>query len=175
METQSKRFVTSDSHFLHQNIIQYCNRPVDYNRMIIENWNSVVSDNDIVYHLGDFSAGVGKIKNGYNRLKVIAKHLNGTKILIRGNHDWYKDQAYIDDFGFSEVHDYLVVDEFFLCHYPLVHDSYSKKFKNKIDFLNDEFDKSGCTTLIHGHAHLTHFPGKMNVSVDLNNFTPVIF
>ncbi len=142
---------------------------------MIENWNSVVSDNDIVYHLGDFSAGVGKVKNGYNRLKIIAENLNGTKILIRGNHDWYKEQAYIDDFGFAEVHDYLVVDEFFLCHYPLVVDKYSKEHEKKINFLQDKFNEANCSTLIHGHTHLTNFPGKINASVDLNNFTPIIF
>ena len=51
-------FFTSDTHFNHENIIKYCSRPyVDKNEMnedLIKRWNSVVKENDIVFHLGDF-------------------------------------------------------------------------------------------------------------------------
>ena len=48
-----KYYVISDTHFLHDNTIKYCNRPEDYNERIIENWRKVVSDEDTVIHLGD--------------------------------------------------------------------------------------------------------------------------
>lgn len=54
-------FFTSDTHFGHANIINLCNRPFKdvnhMNDMLVENWNSVVSDDDTVFHLGDFALG----------------------------------------------------------------------------------------------------------------------
>ena len=50
-----KIFVTADTHFNHENIIKYCNRPFkdvnEMNEVIINNWNSVVSKDDIIYHI----------------------------------------------------------------------------------------------------------------------------
>lgn len=75
-------FLTSDTHFGHANILKHCDRPFqnveEMNETLITNWNNVVSDNDIVYHLGDFSF------RGYTRFK---NRLSGEIILIKGNHD----------------------------------------------------------------------------------------
>ena len=53
-----KIYIISDTHFNHENIIKYCNRPFkDINEMndaIIDNWNRIVKKDEIVYHLGDF-------------------------------------------------------------------------------------------------------------------------
>ncbi len=106
----------------------------------------------------------------------IARSLNGRKILIRGNHDHYSDAIYIQDFGFEEVHRYLTVNDYFLCHYPLVVDKYTKdKMLTEIRHLQLKHKESGSKTIIHGHSHLTHFDGKINASVDLHNFTPIPF
>lgn len=51
------------------------------NETLISNWNSVVSDDDIIYHLGDFCL------SDKTSIKKIASILNGHKILVRGNHD----------------------------------------------------------------------------------------
>ena len=78
-------YFTADTHFGHTNVIDYENRPfVDATEMdfsIIRRWNSVVKPEDTVYHLGD----VGFVRK--SRLREIVNQLNGTKILIRGNHD----------------------------------------------------------------------------------------
>lgn len=43
-------FFIADTHFNHSNIIKYCNRPFisseDQTSKLIENWNSVVKDED---------------------------------------------------------------------------------------------------------------------------------
>jgi len=52
-------FFTSDTHFDDEFAIQYFNRPFksvdEMNVVIVEKWNSVVTENDTVYHLGDFT------------------------------------------------------------------------------------------------------------------------
>ena len=76
-------YVTSDTHFNHKNIIEYCNRPYssveEMNKAIIDNWNSVVKDEDTVYVLGDFCLG------GKEAIKELCSQLKGHKILIKGN------------------------------------------------------------------------------------------
>ena len=90
----SRIFVTSDTHFSHVNIIKYCNRPYasveEMNNALIDNWNSVVKNDDLVIHLGDFALG--------RTIQDIKKHLdklNGNKILILGNHDSLSQDDYI--------------------------------------------------------------------------------
>jgi len=79
----SNIYFTSDLHLGHKNIIQYCNRPFvsidEMNKVLIDNWNSVVKSNDTVYQLGDFSFN----KNP----KTYLSQLNGNIIHIWGNHD----------------------------------------------------------------------------------------
>ena len=57
--SEVKIWFTSDLHFGHQNIIKFCNRPwetvEEMDKALIENWNSVVGENDIVFDLGDFA------------------------------------------------------------------------------------------------------------------------
>ena len=78
-------FFTSDTHFWHNNVIKFCNRPFssieEMNDTIIENWNRVVDKNDIVIHLGDFCFC------GSDKFKELVEKLNGRIYLILGNHD----------------------------------------------------------------------------------------
>lgn len=96
-----KIFVCSDTHFNHANIIKYCNRPFkdvdEMNETIINNWNSVVGDEDTVFFLGDFCLG--------KREDVIAlgKKLKGHKILVMGNHDRVTNTAFIEA-GFETIY-----------------------------------------------------------------------
>ncbi len=168
-------WIISDTHFLHSAIARYCNRPQNFDAIIQENWNRLVQPNDTIYHLGDFAAGVGKVPDGFHELEKIALGLNGTKILIRGNHDWYQDCTYISNFGFSEVNDYLEVDDYFLCHYPLEMNQYTTNLEKDFIDLFNEFNQAGDKQLIHGHSHLTHYAGKINASVDLHNYGPIPF
>jgi calcineurin-like phosphoesterase family protein len=77
------QWFTSDHHFGHHNIIEYCNRPYkntdDMNVDMIGRWNATVAPEDIVHYVGDFSLSKSFIS--------IAKDLNGKIILYPGNHD----------------------------------------------------------------------------------------
>lgn len=87
-------FIISDTHWGHFNIIRYCNRPFktleEMDKKLIENWNSRVKEDDLVFELGDFnfrnSAG-GKPGEGViTRAKDYEKQLNGHIIHLKGNH-----------------------------------------------------------------------------------------
>ncbi len=51
------KWITSDMHFNHAKIIEYCDRPFEtteeMNEIIIRNWNKKIKKKDIVYVLGD--------------------------------------------------------------------------------------------------------------------------
>jgi calcineurin-like phosphoesterase family protein len=76
----SKVFGIADPHFNHTRIIEYCNRPWEtvenMNQQLIENWNSVVEDNDTVWVLGDFGFG------SFESLQTIISQLKGDKKLL---------------------------------------------------------------------------------------------
>lgn len=76
----------ADTHFGHKNVMKYDNRPwQDVQTMEVEMarlWNEAVSADDIVYILGDVVWS--KKADEYAR---ILGQLNGTKIVIKGNHD----------------------------------------------------------------------------------------
>lgn len=78
-------FFTSDNHYSHANIIRYANRPFknarEMDQEMIRRWNSVVEDEDIVYHLGDVAF------SSPGRLREILHQLKGSIHLIVGNHD----------------------------------------------------------------------------------------
>lgn len=80
-----KLFFTSDHHFSHSKIIDYCDRPFEnvheMNNELIRRWNEKIPHNGIVFYLGDFAWG-----RTTNAQYLLTK-LNGTKHLIIGNHD----------------------------------------------------------------------------------------
>ena len=116
----TKDFFIADTHFGGENIRRYENRPfacaAEMDIKLIENWNSVVTPEDTVYVLGDFS--------DYNDAKKeaeILQRLNGTKILVMGNHDRHRTTREWRDIGFAECYPVPVIyQEFFmLSHEPL--------------------------------------------------------
>lgn len=152
--------VISDTHLGHTNILQYCNRPFkDIDEMddaIIQNWNSVVTDEDTVYCLGDLAFG----KGSKEKLKLYISMLKGRIILFRGNHDretvtWYKR------YGIEDVHngDYWKYK-------PYVHLSHRPHILTKPPTIN-----------IHGHTHHVRYMYPkgvfVNVSAEQINYTPV--
>lgn len=82
----SRVFFTSDHHFGHARVIEYASRTwartvEEMNEKLIDRWNSTVSPDDTVYHLGDFAL----IRP--DKAAWIASRLNGTKHILWGNHD----------------------------------------------------------------------------------------
>lgn len=87
IEPGQQVFFTSDQHFGHRNIIKYCNRPFAdtfaMDRWIINSWNEVVGNNDIVFILGDITM----YPDGH-KIKKLLDELKGKQIyIVPGNHD----------------------------------------------------------------------------------------
>lgn len=155
-----KVFVTADPHFDHENIIKYCDRPFinreQMNHVLTKNWNSVVSDEDIVYVIGDFTLSSKK-----ERVREILSLLKGRKFLVMGNHDYMSVADYIDA-GFEKVYDEaIIINEFIiLSHYPMFM-TYHMPYFN-----------------VYGHVHNHPEHKDMTertwcVSVERTNYTPV--
>jgi len=96
----SRNFLISDTHFGHTNFLKFTDdsgkliRPFDsvdaMDDYMVEKWNSVVRDEDRVYHLGDVAMNRRCIRT--------LERLKGRKVLIRGNHDIFKLKDYLPYF-----------------------------------------------------------------------------
>jgi calcineurin-like phosphoesterase family protein len=158
-EKPDEIFVISDLHLSHTNIIRYCSRPFLYadpeemDRVLIANWNSVISETGRAYFLGDFRYGAHAQKADHYR-----KQLQGNITFIAGNHDGTDLDAIplseLDCQGFS----------FLLIHDPA---------DTPADFPG---------WVIHGHHHnndLHHYPfinfkeRRINVSAEVIGYVPI--
>lgn len=168
----TKTWVIADTHFGHANIIRYAKRPFasveEMNEALIENWNSVVQDHDIVWHLGDIYFTSGLVTDA-ERLKIL-RRLKGRKKWILGNHDNAKDLMLLNFFGRPRF--WTKKGPAVLSHAPL--------HPVCLEFGQDSFFKVN----IHGHIHEKNIcgcnetytiqdPRYVNVSVEQINYTPV--
>lgn len=159
---------TSDTHFNHENVIEYSSRPfanlAEMEAAIITNWNAIVAPGDTVYHLGDFALTWGKKHAG--TVDRLLSCLNGQKWLIIGNHDrdevtknkrWHKVAHYHEikiDLG-GEHRQKIVI-----CHYPMR--SWNQMHRG--------------AWMLHGHSHghLMDIGGRiLDVGVDVHDFRPI--
>ena len=122
------------------------------NNHIIQQWNSIIKEDDLVFHLGDFALYANK-----EMVKESISKLNGNIILIEGNHDkrskgWWRDTGIIETYKQYKIGDYI------LSHKPIEDLGYG--------LIN-----------IHGHLH-----GKdiglnkeryIDVSCEKLNYTPI--
>jgi calcineurin-like phosphoesterase family protein len=153
-------YFTSDIHFGHKKIIEYCNRPFasveEMDETIIDNWNKTVKPTDDIYVVGDFSF------SNLERTKQIFKRLNGNKYLIMGNHDDEEINSQLGWKFMKPVHELKYNKQsIWLSHYP--HRSWNKSFHG--------------SWALFGHAHGTAKPWGLScdVGVDCWNFCPVSF
>jgi calcineurin-like phosphoesterase family protein len=173
-------FLVSDTHFGHAGVCKFTHpddpevklRPWDdadeMDEEMIRRWNDRVRPNDKVYHLGD-------VVINRKALKTLSR-LNGDKVLIRGNHDIFRDDEYRE--YFRELRAYHVMNGLILSHIP-VHEASLGRF--------------GCN--IHGHLHASRVKKARGVDartgeilygteidprywcacVEQTDFTPILF
>jgi hypothetical protein len=130
-------FLVSDTHFGHMGVCKFTRNdgvtklrpwdtPEEMDEAMVKAWNERVKPTDKVYHLGD-------VVINRKALKTLAR-LNGDKVLIRGNHDIFRDDEYRQ--YFRELRAYHVMNGMILSHIPLHSDSLGRFGVN-----------------IHGHLH----------------------
>jgi calcineurin-like phosphoesterase family protein len=122
---------------------------------MVKAWNERVKPTDKVYHLGDVVI---------NRRALATLHrLNGDKVLIRGNHDIFRDDEY--RVHFRELRAYHVMNGMILSHIPIHEESLGRFGVN-----------------IHGHLHANRVmkDGAVDtryhcVCVEQTDFAPILF
>ena len=124
-------YITTDTHFNHDNIKLYCNRPDDYELRITRGLE-ILPEDAILIHLGDVCIGDDKKVH-----KDIIAPLACKKILVRGNHDsksnnWYMDHGW--DFVCERFDSTLYGHKIAFTHQPIPWDG------------NFDFN-------LHGHLH----------------------
>lgn len=155
------KWFISDTHFFHENILKFQNKGKylrdfhsieEMHEYMIDRWNSVVKDQDYVYHLGDVTFRYdGAFNNLMSRLK-------GHKRLIVGNHDKIWNPCLENNFDKVDLWKGFKEYNFTASHIPL-----------RLDSLRDG------AFCVHGHVHANSLsePGYINVSVEVRNYTPV--
>jgi calcineurin-like phosphoesterase family protein len=163
-------FLVSDTHFGHMGVCKFTRNdgvtklrpwdsPEEMDEAMIAKWNAKVKPTDKVYHLGD-------VVINRRALPTLAR-LNGDKVLIRGNHDIFRDDEY--RMYFRELRAYHVMNGMILSHIPIHSDSLGRFGTN-----------------IHGHLHANRVmaevwgeykvdPRYHCVCVEQTDFAPILF
>ena len=146
------------------------------NQGLIDNWNSVVKKDDIVWHLGDWFFQPNRKKE---EIKQIIKQLNGEIYTCLGNHC---KKSQLIEFGLKEENifqkAYLVFDgiKFLLNHFPYpIGMKEEDKTERPYAFKQEEYENGKIIPLLCGHVHW-HWRIKKNcynVGVDVNNWFPI--
>lgn len=169
------RWLTSDQHYNHENVIEYCNRPFTsashMNEVLIANHNERVRPEDEVFHLGDFSLRVPV-------MEAILPRLNGTHYLVPGNHDGchpkhkkkqrtkrYEAAGFIvlPVFNTLTLKNGMEVD---LCHIP--HTNQDPRYPEWKPTKTENWLLCG-----HVHQNFRVLDRQLNVGVDVHNFYPI--
>ena len=165
-------FLVSDTHFGHAGVCRFLredgvtklrpwDNPDEMDEEMVKRWNETVRPNDKVYHLGDVVINRKAMSTLYR--------LNGDKVLIRGNHDIFRDEEYRQHF--RELRAYHVMNGMILSHIPIHEESLGRFGVN-----------------IHGHLHANrvkiakHAKDKPEIDtryhcvcVEQTDFRPILF
>jgi len=178
---------TSDTHYDHENICAATTKWIgaehltrkfssleQMNDKLVDSINNKVSQDDILFHLGDWSF------NGFENIRKFRERINCKNVhLILGNHDHHirRNKENIQSV-FSSVNQYLDLEvKWRPYHSKLVADSYARFVLMHYPIASWNGMGDGVIHL-HGHVHLPPHQrladGKaMDVGVDGNNMEPI--
>jgi len=153
-------WIVSDTHFRHKNIIKYCNRPMNHDTIMVNNWHDLVKEDDTVLHLGDLMVWWAGAEQ--EEAIQMASELPGKKYILRGNHDKLSAEEFVVFTGFEIIPEFTQTfgrTKVRFSHYPQPYD-FSWHWN------------------VHGHIHNnddpTSKPGRhINVSIEVMDYKPV--
>lgn len=138
------KYIVSDTHFFHKNIIKFMNRPYkDMSDMVdsmVDEWNHIVKEGDTVYHLGDFCLG-----DNQEQIRDLLRTLNGNITLVVGNHDTPNKLKLYSEFSNIKVTGGFNLDGYLFTHFP-VHPSLLEEITTRTGGIADTYN-------ICGHKH----------------------
>lgn len=156
-------YFTSDLHLGHKNILKLSNRPFGeiehHDDTIIDNYNKIVSNDDVCYILGDISWN-----QSYDSYKKIFNRLNGKKYIIIGNHDNKQNLIRCQKEGLIiSVKESQIIqinnDRVFLSHYP--YREWGGYYKNAYHLYG------------HTHGKIDDYKQSTEISCDVWEYEPV--
>lgn len=165
-------FFTADTHFWHVSAATRFRKGFEsvehMNEVLVENWNKKVRAGDTVYHLGDLSFASAK------KTVEILDRLNGSKILVLGNHDHKKFLGLKETDHFQRIERMMEVKMID----PDGHDGYQRIVLCHFPMLTWNRAHYGAWHL-HGHCHGSlegKFEGlRLDVGVDCHDFAPISY
>lgn len=170
----NKIWFTSDTHFFHDKVVEYSQRPFasveEMNEGLIARWNSVVHRDGIVFHLGDFCFGT---PDNWN---YILDRLKGRIFLVLGNHDIrHINEEIASRFECVAIQMRLHVNsqKIYLNHFPFL--SYSGDNHGTWQLFGHIHSNQQASNIIDKHRLTLLQPEQYDVGVDNNNFTPVSY
>lgn len=157
----SKVYFISDLHLGHKQILEFSpsregDTVLEHDHAIVVKWNSIVKKRDTVWVLGDVAWEVDSLK--------VLNEMNGTKILVMGNHDTFDLPVYLK--YFKTVYGFKTYKGYWISHAP-IHPVELRGRKN-----------------IHGHVHMNRVVNQYTgdpdenyipVCVEYNNGYPILF
>lgn len=167
-------FITSDTHFNHNRPFIYAARGFQtveaMNAYIVERWNALVEEEDIVYHLGDVFLGDNEAG------MAVVRKLKGRLRIVIGNHDTKPRiallRAYekVESLSYGEML-YWHKRPVLLTHFPTVTSNAADGHKEQ---------RHICTYNLCGHTHQTNpffdaAPLSYNAGMDAHGCTPILF
>lgn len=167
----SKIFITSDTHFGHDREFLFSPRGFasieEHDQEVIRRWNSVVSPDDVVYHLGDVM-----LNDNAHGMECL-RQLNGQIKIVPGNHDTdsrLKLYAQLENIEVMPMAISLKYQKynFYLSHHPTLTSNLEKAPYLRMHLIN-----------LYGHTHqqgkfFQDMPFMFHVGMDSNNCTPVL-
>jgi len=157
------RYVASDHHFGHANIIEYCDRPYsspgEMDDALLDNHYETVEQDDVLIHFGDVAMDM---QTGQQTIEYFERL--GGDVLLRGNHD---TGLAPDDAPFPVLESCV-----------LEHRGYEFYCTHRPEDIPDSWDEWA----IHGHLHnndtesypFLNTDGKrVNVGVELLEYRPI--
>jgi calcineurin-like phosphoesterase family protein len=167
-------FLYSDPHFGHAGVCKFMRAdgvtklrpwddPDEMDEEMVKRFNERVRPKDKVYFLGDVAIN--------RKALATVLRLNGDKVLIRGNHDIFRDEEYTK-VGFRSLRACHVMNNYLLSHIPIHPESLSRWKGNW-----------------HGHTHANSVmrdlatagrpnvvdPRYMCLCVEQTDFRPILF